>query len=72
MSTRRDFLRTTAGAGVDTATLNSNTVRLYRTSDHSPVGAVLNTSGGGDAIVLTPTDALDPGVSYTFEVTDGL
>lgn len=62
----------TPGAGVDTLTLDSNSVKLYRTSDHSPVSGVLNTSGGGDAIVLTPSDALEPGVTYTFEVTDSL
>ncbi|MEA2709427.1 MAG: large repetitive protein, partial [Phycisphaerales bacterium] len=60
----------TPGAGVDTTTLSSDSVKLYRASDHAPIGAVLNTSGGGDAIVLTPTEALDPGVTYTFEVTD--
>src|SRR5439155_24600106 len=62
----------TPGAVVDSTTLPSDTVLLYHTSDHAPVGAVLNTSGGGDAIVLTPTSLLDPNTSYTFEVTPGL
>src|SRR2546430_5735565 len=54
-----------------TTLFRSQTVKLYRTSDRAPVDAVLNTSGGGDAIVLTPTDTLAPGETYTFEITSG-
>jgi glucose/arabinose dehydrogenase len=61
-----------AGAGIDASTLTSETVKLYRTSDGVLIPAVLNTSGGGDAIVLQPTQLLDPNTSYTFEVTAGL
>ena len=60
------------GHGIDPATLNAASVRLYRTGDGQPVAANLNTSGGGDAIVLQPTGLLDAGTSYTFEVTDAL
>ncbi|MEO6435846.1 MAG: Ig-like domain-containing protein, partial [Tepidisphaeraceae bacterium] len=60
----------TPGAGVDPTTLNSTTVLLYRTSDRAVIPGVLNTSGGGDAIVLTPSALLDANTSYTFEVTD--
>jgi glucose/arabinose dehydrogenase len=62
----------TAGAGIDPGTLTSSTVKLYRTSDKASVAAVLNTSGGGDAIVLTPSDFLASNTKYTFEVTSGL
>jgi hypothetical protein len=62
----------TAGAGVDASTLNGTTVRLFRTSDGATVLATLNTSGGGDAIVLTPDDLLAANTNYTFEVTAGL
>ena len=56
---RRRRLPAHAGAGIDATTLTTTTVKLYRTSDRAPVTAVLNTSGGGDAIVLTPTALLD-------------
>ena len=59
-------------AGLDPATLNSNTVQLYRSSDHALVPAVVNTSGGGDSIVLQPTSNLAPNTSYTFSVTSGV
>jgi fibronectin type 3 domain-containing protein len=67
-----DVYLPTPGAGIDNNTLNSTSVKLYRTSDKLAVGAVLNTSGGGDAIVLTPTVRLDANTTYTFEVTAGL
>lgn len=59
-------------AGIDTESLKGNTVKLYRTSDRSIVPAVVNTSGGGDTIVLQPTLLLDANTHYTFEVTDGV
>lgn len=62
----------TPGAGVDAATLTDATVKLYRTSDHALVSAHLNTTGGGDAIVLQPTVLLDANTSYTFEINDGV
>jgi hypothetical protein len=58
--------------GIDPATLNSSTAFLYRTSDLQNVPAVLNTSGGGDVIVLRPVSLLDANTSYTFQVTNGL
>src|SRR4030095_3146217 len=67
-----DVVLPTPGAGVDPTTLSSATVKLYRTADRAMVDAVLNTSGGGDGIVLTPTSLLDPNTTYTFEVTSGL
>ena len=61
------------GNGIDAATLTSATVRLYPTGDPAAaVGARLNTSGGGDAVVLQPTTLLAANVAYTFEVTNGL
>ncbi|HYO10740.1 MAG TPA: choice-of-anchor D domain-containing protein [Tepidisphaeraceae bacterium] len=62
----------TPGAGIDLATLNASTVKLYRTSDKRAVTLVLNTSGGGDSIIATPAALLDPNTTYTFEVTTGL
>ena len=60
--------------GVDARTMTAATVRLYRAGDPARLGvpANLNTSGAGDAIVLTPIDPLAPGARYVFEVTDGV
>ena len=57
------------GHGVDDRTLSEHTVLLYRSSDRQPVRSLRNTTGGGDAIVLQPVEALDPQTEYTFEVT---
>jgi fibronectin type 3 domain-containing protein/glucose/arabinose dehydrogenase len=62
----------TAGHGVDAATLTNLTVKLYRTSDHKLIDATVNTTGGGDAIVLTPSVILDANTGYTFEINDGV
>jgi regulation of enolase protein 1 (concanavalin A-like superfamily) len=58
-------------SGIDPTTLNGN-VLLYRTSDHKAIAGVVNTSGGGDAIVFTPSDLLDANTSYTFQITAGV
>jgi regulation of enolase protein 1 (concanavalin A-like superfamily) len=58
-------------SGIDPTTLNGN-VLLYRTSDHTLIPGVANTSGGGDAIVFTPSNLLDANTNYTFQVTGGL
>lgn len=60
------------GYGVDENSLNGNTVRLIRMSDRTVVPANVNTSGGGDVIVLQPTALLDPNTTYVFQVTDGV
>ncbi|MBO9534484.1 MAG: choice-of-anchor D domain-containing protein [Solirubrobacteraceae bacterium] len=60
------------GGGIDTATLTADTVSLTRVSDGVKVDAHLNTSGGGDVIVLQPRALLDPTTQYRFSVTDGL
>jgi hypothetical protein len=60
------------GRVVDANTLNDRSVRLYRTGDQRNVAAVVNTSGGGDSIVLKPIDALELNTDYTFEVTPGV
>ena len=60
------------GSGIDEATLNSANVHLLRESDGGIVPANVNTSGGGDVIVLQPTVLLDANTTYRFEVTNGL
>ncbi len=59
-------------SGIDSATVNFTTVKLYRTGDRAAVGGVINTSGAGDALVFTPGGLLDANMQYTFEVTAGL
>jgi hypothetical protein len=58
-----------AGHGIDSRTISDQSVRLYRTDDGTPVPASVNTSGGGDALTLTPKEPLAQGTRYTFEVT---
>src|SRR5688572_5673092 len=60
------------GKGVDARTISAQTVKLYRAKDRTPVKAVVNTSGAGDAIVLQPAQTLESETAYTFEVTPGL
>lgn len=61
------------GNGVEPATLNSNTVYLHPTGNPAAkVPAEVNTTGGNDAIVLTPDDLLLANTQYTFVVTSGV
>jgi hypothetical protein len=71
----RDVVATVSvpNGGINQATVNSSTVKLYPTGNSGgQVPAVLNTSGGGDIIVLRPGSNLAANTSYTFEVTSGL
>ena len=58
--------------GVSNGSLYNGALKLYRSSDKQPVPFQFNTSGGGDSIVATPEDLLEPNTQYTFEVTDGV
>ncbi|MEM1013804.1 MAG: Ig-like domain-containing protein, partial [Planctomycetota bacterium] len=58
-------------ASVAGATLDGN-VTLTRVSDGLVVPATLNTTGGGDSIVVTPDRALDADTEYRFDVTAGV
>ncbi len=58
--------------GIDREAVDSGAVRLFDTTTNSQVPAVVNTSGGGDVIVLQPTVILASNRTYRFEVTDGL
>src|SRR5690349_12452110 len=53
-------------------TVTTGTVVLYRTSDHAAVPAVVNTTGGNDAVILQPSVLLDANTNYTFQVTPGV
>jgi hypothetical protein len=67
-----DLIMPNVGGGVDASTLTATTVFLKRTSDGAQVTAALNTSGGGDVIVLQPHQQLDPQTHYDFTITAGL
>ena len=56
-------------AGLDEGSLTSDTVKLTRVSDGKQVPAKINTSGGGDAIILQPLQLLDAQTEYRFEIT---
>lgn len=59
------------GAGVKSSTLKNN-VTLKRASDNALVAAGVNTTGGGDAIVLTPLSLLAANTEYIFTITSGV
>lgn len=57
--------------------LNGNTLRdpavqLFRSADNFKVAAQVNTSGGGDVIVLQPTQPLEANRGYRFEVSQAV
>ena len=66
-----DLVLANPGHGLDPATLIADHVRLTRASDGAAVPATVNTSGAGDAVVLVPTDLLEPATVYQFEVRPG-
>jgi glucose/arabinose dehydrogenase len=56
------------GHALDRASLDGQSVRLYRTDNRMPVAAQVSTSAACDDIVLTPVQMLEPRTKYTFEV----
>ncbi|HEV2689740.1 MAG TPA: Ig-like domain-containing protein, partial [Bryobacteraceae bacterium] len=54
------------------STVNNTNVTLKRNSDGANIPAVVNTSGGGDTIVLQPLSLLDANTSYTFSISSGV
>jgi hypothetical protein len=58
------------GQGVDETTLTSDNIRLLRASDMMVIDATVNTTGGGDAIVLQPSGLLDSRTGYIFQLSD--
>lgn len=60
------------GGGVDVSTLNTVSVKLFRTSDGAMIPGSVDTTGGGDAIVYQPSTPLAANTQYTFQVTDAV
>jgi glucose/arabinose dehydrogenase len=53
-------------------TVTSSTVRLFDVATGAQIPSAANTSGGGDVLVLTPTDTLAADTQFRFEITDGV
>ena len=58
-------------AGLDNATVNTQTVRLFKQGTATQIGATVNSTGGGDAINLVPSLPLEENTTYVFEI-DGV
>lgn len=60
--------------GLTAVSVNPTNIILYETSSGlvSKVFSSVNTSGGGDVIVLTPSAQLKPSTSYTLEVSSAV
>ena len=61
-----------ANGGIRASTVTNASVFLTRNSDNAVIPSVVNTTGGGDALTLVPSAALDPNTAYTFHVTDAV
>lgn len=58
------------GHGVSEASLDAaGAVTLVRARDGLPIAANVNTTGGGDAIILTPLNPLESNTEYRFTIT---
>ncbi len=60
------------GSAIDSASLTAAAVQLTEHATGALVAAQLNTSGGGDAVVLQPNVVLKPNTQYDFAITDAL
>jgi hypothetical protein len=60
------------GGGLRANTVNPDTVFLRRASDNALIPSSVNTTAGGDAITLQPTDYLEPFTRYIFTITAGV
>lgn len=58
--------------GIETDTITPETVRIVDVATGQPVESKVNTSGGGDVLVVQPVAALNPNEQYRFEVSSGL
>ncbi|MCL8026153.1 Ig-like domain-containing protein [Nocardioides bruguierae] len=63
---------TLPGGAIDYTTVTEDTVQLHEVDTGAVVPSSANTSGGGDVLVLTPFQTLDPNTEYEFVVTDGV
>jgi predicted aconitase with swiveling domain len=56
--------------GIAVNTLSASTVKLIDLSDNTQVEATLNTSAGGDVIVVVPIQPLKSNTQYRLQITD--
>ena len=59
-------------SAVDLSSLTPAAVQLIKVASGAVVPATLNTSGGGDVIVLKPTRELEANTAYRFDVSSSL
>ncbi len=57
---------------LDPSTVNGASVHLINNANGQLVAATVNTTGGGDAITLTPSGILVANTSYTFHITSNV
>jgi glucose/arabinose dehydrogenase len=57
---------------LNTATATAANAKLYRSNDNAVIPAAVNTSGGGDVVVIQPNSVLDATTGYRYEFTEGL
>ncbi|MCS7032939.1 MAG: choice-of-anchor D domain-containing protein [Phycisphaerae bacterium] len=71
VSVKVDVRLPNIGAGVsDSSVKTPGNVTLVRVRDGAVVPSNVNTTGGGDAIILTPSSPLETNTEYRFTVTD--
>lgn len=58
--------------GLDPSTVNTTSVFLTNNATGQVVVSTVNTTGGGDAITLTPGSLLASNTTYTFTITGGV
>ncbi|MBD2448253.1 Ig-like domain-containing protein [Nostoc sp. FACHB-152] len=58
--------------GIAVNSLSASTVKLIDLSDNTQVEATLNTSAGGDVIVLVPIKPLKSNTQYQLKITEGV
>ena len=60
------------GSAIDLSSLSASSVRLINVATGVQIPATINTSGGGDAVVLQPSAPLAANTQYRFEVNGNL
>jgi WD40 repeat protein len=63
---------TLTNGAINPNTVTTDAVRLIKVADGSAVPASVNTSGGGDVLVLTPLAPLEANTGYRYKITDGV
>ncbi|MEO7423868.1 MAG: Ig-like domain-containing protein [Fibrobacteria bacterium] len=57
---------------INPATVTSANARILRSNDNVLIPSTVNTSGGGDVVVIQPSAPLAAGTGYRYEFSDGI